>query len=160
MRRFAATLLLTTPFLIACAGDTPKTQAELLVGEWDQVAPVTINEGGQTITLSDGEVEYKHDGTSEGETMMTISGMPEALASYRLDANGTYRLDGDVIISQITSVDVDPVGSDEQARQMASQMATMMAAGPESRSTILSIDTDTLVLRDEASGGEIRYTRD
>lgn len=158
--RLVATLLLTTPFLVACAGDTPQTPEDMILGEWEQSAPISMTQQGQTIIFTDGELEYKKDGTTDGENVMTLQGVPEAMASYKMDVQGTYVIDGDVITDTMSGGTVTPMGDSDEAAQLASQMQAMLTQTPPSKSTIVTLTEDTLVLREMTTGTEITYKRD
>ncbi|MGJ8560694.1 MAG: hypothetical protein ACSHX3_10700 [Litorimonas sp.] len=160
MRKFALPLLASAAFLAACGGGAPKTQAELLLGEWDQTDPVTITQDGQTVMISEGEVEFDDDGTSEGEALMTITTMPVEINTYRVKGNTSYVLAGNVITETLTSGTVTPVGDAAQAVQIAEKIQASMLQAPSSSSTIVSLDKDTLVIRENESGAEITYKRD
>lgn len=160
MRKFALTALASAAFLIACGAGAPKTQAELLLGEWEQVAPVTIVQDGQGVIISDGEVEYNDDGTGEGVALMTISSMPAELNAYRVKADTTYTLTDSILTESMVSATVTAQSDSEQAAQFAEMIQAGMVQAPASSSTIVSLDEDTLVLRENESGAEITYKRD
>jgi len=159
MRKFALTALASAAFLTACGGG-PKTQADLLLGEWEQVAPITITQDGQTVMISEGEIEYDADGTGEGVALMTISDLPVEINAYRVEADTTYILADNVLTETMVSATVTAQGETEQARQLAEMIQAGMLQAPASSSTIVSLDKDTLVLRENESGAEITYTRD
>jgi hypothetical protein len=160
MRKFALPLLISAAALTACGGGAPKTQAELLLGEWEQVAPVIITQDGQSVQVSEGEVEFDEDGTSEGEALMTITTMPVEVNAYRVKGSSTYTLAGNIITEQLVEATVAPVGSADQAAQIAEMIQASMLQAPTSSSTIVSLDKDTLVIRENESGAEITYKRD
>lgn len=160
MRKFVLTALASAAFVTACGDGAPKTQAELLLGEWDQSAPATVTQQGQTIVFTDGEVEYKSNGTSEGETVMTLGGVPEEMASYKMEAVTSYTLKDGVITDQFTVGTVTPVNANEQSNQLAAQMQAMLPQTPPSSSTILTLTKDVLVLRENTTGVELTYKRD
>jgi hypothetical protein len=160
MRNFALAAFASATILSACGGGAPKTQAELLLGEWDQTAPVSITQDGQTVIISEGELEYDDDGTSEGEALMTITTMPAEINAFRIKGNTTYVLVGDALTETLTSGTVTAVGNTAQAVQLAELIQASMMQVPTSSSTIVSLDKDTLVVRENESGAEITYKRD
>lgn len=158
-QRFIMTLA-SAAVLTACGTGDPKTQADLLIGEWEQTAPISMTQQGQTIIFSDGEVEYKKDGTTEGENIMTLQGMPENMARYKMAAQARYTLENGVITDTITGGTVTALGDSEDARQLATQMQSVFTQTPPSRSTIVTLTDDTLVLRETMTGTEMTYKRD
>lgn len=158
MRKMTLTALASAALLTACGG--PKTNAELLLGEWDQVAPVTITQDGQAVIISDGEIEYDADGTGEGIALMTIESLPVEVNSYRVSADTTYVLTDNVLTETMVSAVVTAQSDSEQAAQLAEMIQAGMGQAPASSSTIVSIDENTLVLRENESGAEITYKRD
>lgn len=159
MRKFALPLLISAAVLTACGGGAPKTDAELLLGEWDQAAPVSITQDGQTVQVSEGEVEFDEDGTSEGSALMTITTMPAEINAYRVETEGTYVLTDRVLTETLVNGTVAPANNVPQALQIAELIQGQMMQASASSQTIVSIDKDTMVVRDNASGAEITYNR-
>lgn len=160
MRKFALTALASAAFLTACGAGAPKTEAELLLGEWDQVAPVTIMQDGQTVMISEGAVKYDADGTGEGIALMTISSLPVEINAYSVKADTTYTLTDSILTEAMVNATVTAQSDSEQATQLAEMIQAGMVQAPASSSTIVSIDANTLVLRENESGAEITYKRD
>jgi hypothetical protein len=160
MRKFALTALASAAFLTACGAGAPKTEAELLLGEWDQVAPVTIMQDGQTVMISEGAVKYDADGTGEGIALMTISSLPVEINAYSVKADTTYTLTDSILTEAMVNATVTAQSDSEQAAQLAEMIQAGMVQAPASSSTIVSIDANTLVLRENESGAEITYKRD
>lgn len=159
MRKFALIALASAAFISACGGGAPETQAELLLGEWDQSAPISITQDGQTVVISNGEIEFDKDGTSEGKALMTITTLPEPINAYQITADSTYVLADSVLTETIVSAKVTPVGDVEQAAQLSEMMQAGMMQAPVTSSTIVSIDNETMVIRENESGAEITYKR-
>jgi hypothetical protein len=160
MRKFALTALASAAVLTACGAGAPKTEAELLLGEWDQVAPVTIMQDGQTVMISEGAVKYDADGTGEGIALMTISSLPVEINAYSVKADTTYTLTDSILTEAMVNATVTAQSDSEQAAQLAEMIQAGMVQAPASSSTIVSIDANTLVLRENESGAEITYKRD
>ena len=159
MRLFALTALTSAAFLTACGSGAPKTQAELLLGEWDQVSPISITQSGLSITISDGEVEFDDDGTSGSEMTMTIASLPEGAKAYRMEVESTYILTGNSLSETMTEGTVTPVTANAQSNDFAARFQAGMMQMPTSEATIVSLTDDTLVLRESESGAEVTYER-
>ena len=159
MPRFALLLAAAATALAACSSEPPTT-AELLVGEWEQVGEITITQGGPSILITEGEVEYDADGTAEGELIMRFVGAPENADEYRFEATSTYALDGNTLTDTMQSVTVTALDDSEQANQLAALITNSTPPGQTSTSTIVSVDRKTLVMRDETTGTESTYKRE
>ncbi|MGB6229710.1 MAG: lipocalin family protein [Litorimonas sp.] len=120
MRRFA--LLLPATLIMAACG-APSTSAEdpasLLIGEWEQVSPVTLTQNGSTLTFMDGEMQFAADGTTESDTRLSFEGQPAEIASYAMESDGTWTLSSDRLTVGITALSVTPIDDNPQSRQMA-----------------------------------------
>lgn len=160
MRLFALIALTCATLLTACGGGAPETQAELLLGEWDQTTPITISQDGQDVMISEGEIEFDADGTSEGKALMTITTIPTEINAFRLEGESSYTLAGNMLTETLTRGTVTPVGDADQAVQIADLIQAGMMQAPVTQTTILSLDKDTLVIRENESGAEITYKRD
>ena len=152
-------LLSTALFLVSCGGGE-KTPAELIVGEWEFDGPVTVGQGAEAVSMSDSEMEYKADGTSEGEIVMKLMAAPEDSDEYKIEATGTYRIEGNTLYETITGASVTPLDSGAQVQQIAGMLKTGMMSAGEQTQEIVSVDKGTLVLRDNATGVETTYSRD
>lgn len=151
---------LSAALLLAACSSEPQTQAEMLVGEWEQTEPTVMTQGGQSVTLSDAEITYKADGTSEGSAVMTLAGVPDDMAGFRIVASSTYTLADGVITETITNGTVEALGTNPQAQQIATMIQGGMASTPASSSTIVTLTEDTLVLRQDETGVSTTYSRD
>lgn len=153
-RTKTALLLASAALLAACGG--PKTTDQLLIGEWDMAEPVVMTQAGQTMTLRDGETEYKSDGTTEGEVVMEMGEM-----AFKIETTGTYTLNGMQLTEKTTNAEVEVVGGEsDMANQIAAAIKQQSAAGTASTSTIQSIDKDRLVINEPTTGMTMTFDRD
>lgn len=160
MRNFTLIALTSTALLSACGEGAPPTTDQLLIGEWDQVDPVTVTQNGQSMTMSAGEMDFEANGTTESEGVLNFDGQPQAVAAYRLEGTGTYTLSGTTISQTLNAIDVVPVDDNPQSQQMAQGLANMMGAVGTSTLEIVRIDDDMLELRDPTTGVTTLYQRD
>ncbi len=155
-----ATRTLTTALLIsaasilaACGG--PQTTDELLIGEWEMSEPVTITQGGQTITMRDGEVEYNKDGTTEGEMVVQMGEM-----SFKIESTGTYTLDGMTLTEKATTAEVTTDSSEGIAEQVRAALQNQVVNTPATSTTITSITKDRLTVSDPTTNTVMVFERD
>jgi len=160
MRYFTLTALTAAALLTACGSGAPKTQAQLLIGEWDQAEPVVISQSGSTLSLTDGELDFHKNGTSESEALLTFQDVPTAIASYKITSKANYMLNGSTLSETTTDLSVEPIDSNPDSLKMASGLTNMMRTVETSTLEIVSIDKDRLVLRDPKSDVLMTYNRD
>lgn len=142
----------------ACGGaDTPAT---LIVGEWDQQGVMTIGEGPMAMTTRETEREFTSDGTSASQGIVEVSALPENADEYRMRTEGTYRVEGNIIFETVTSVTVEPLDSGEQAQNVARMIQAASETQMETRTEIVSIDTQTVVVRPEGTDLRLTFRRD
>lgn len=160
MRYFTLTTLTAAALLTACGSGAPKTQAQLLIGEWDQAEPVVISQNGSTLSLTDGELDFYKNGTSDSEGLLTFQDVPAQIAAYRIRSTANYVLNGSTLSETTTNLSVMPVDSNPDSLQMASGLTNMMGTVETSSLEIVSIDKDRLVMRDPKSDVVMTYNRD
>lgn len=160
MRYFTLTTLAAAALLTACGSGAPKTQAELLIGEWDQAEPIVITQNGSALSLREGKLDFRKDGTSESESLLTFRDVPTQIAAYKVASKANYTLNGATLTEMTTNLSVVPIDSNTDSEQMASGLMNMMGAIESSTLTILSIDKDQLVLKDPNSDVVMTYNRD
>jgi hypothetical protein len=112
------------------------------------------------VMISEGAVKYDADGTGEGIALMTISSLPVEINAYSVKADTTYTLTDSILTEAMVNATVTAQSDSEQAAQLAEMIQAGMVQAPASSSTIVSIDANTLVLRENESGAEITYKRD
>ena len=151
---------LSASLVLATCGGAPTTPDALIVGEWEQSAPVSVGEGQMAMTMSSSEMEYDADGTMEGEVMITIPAMGETADEYRMTAEGRYRVEGTTLIETVENVTVEALDGGDEAAQVARMVQAAMLSQAESRSEIVSIDRKRLVTRAEGTGLELAFDRD
>ncbi|WP_427453680.1 hypothetical protein [Litorimonas sp. WD9-15] len=151
------TVLVTSAIALgACSKATPET---LIVGDWKQGAPITIEEAGTTVSMTDTNITYAADGTSKGDVQMTLSGVPADFASYMISTTGTWKIEDGMLIEGISDIDVKPGSNAAQAIAIAAQMETAMAAEVESRSEIKTLTKDSLVVYQAETDLTMNFTR-
>ena len=116
---------------------------------------MTISENGSTLKLTNGELDFYKNGTSESEGLLTFEGVPNSLAS-----KATYSLNAGSLTETTTDLSVVPTDSNPDSQQMATGLRNMMGTVKTSTLEIVSIDKDRLVLRDSNSDVVMTYNRD
>ena len=114
-RNRLALATLSASLVLAACGGAPATPDALIVGEWEQSAPVSVGEGQMAMTMSSSEMEYDADGTMEGEVMITIPAMAETADEYRMTAEGRYRVEGTTLIEMVENVKVEALDDGDEA---------------------------------------------
>lgn len=160
MRILATVIIMAAAALLfSCGFERPLTQAELLIGQWDQVGSVTVSQDGQEVTISDGEGEYRTDGTSLGEVTVTVAGLPKNLNSYKIISETSYILENNMLRETIIGAQVRAVGNTQEAAQVAALIQTSLMQTPSSQTIILTLNKDTLVVKEIKTGAEVTYRR-
>ncbi len=154
------TNLAAAALLSACGSGALETQAQLLTREWDQAEPVTVSQNGSTLKLTNGELDFYKNGTSESEGLLTFEGVPEQITSYKIASKATYSLNAGRLTETTTDLSVVPTDSNPDSQQMATDLRDMMGTVKISTLEIVSIDKDRLVLRDSNSDVVMTYNRD
>lgn len=133
---------------------------DLLVGTWNCGASESSAQGSMEI---DGTVKYNADNTAAFDMTMAMD-LTELGESFTIAMNGTgtWRLEGDVLVSTTESMDVSNVGEpsafvDMMMPQFKAQQQTML--GKEERSTILELTDSKLVERPSDGSEPVTCTR-
>lgn len=155
MKALVTVLSLTVGSLALAAPDV-----DLLVGTWNCGASESSAQGSMEI---DGTVKYNADNTAAFDMTMAMD-LTELGESFTIAMNGTgtWRLEGDVLVSTTESMDVSNVGEpsafvDMMMPQFKAQQQTML--GKEERSTILELTDSKLVERPSDGSEPVTCTR-
>lgn len=147
--------------LSACskAADTADTPEALLVGSWTQSAPLTLQDSGINISMTDGFVTYAADGSSNGGMSMNLEGLPENISKFDIKSNATWRIEDGFLIENMVTANVSSIGGSPQGDMMASEMEAAMQSDVEARSEILSLTKDELVVYQAETDLTMKYKR-
>lgn len=134
--------------------------ADLLVGTWNCGLSETSPQGTMEV---DGTVEYNADNSATYNMTMSmeLTELDESF-SIAMSGNGTWRLEGDQLVSTTESMDVSNVGEPSQfvdmmMPQFKAQQEAML--GQEERSTILELTETKLVERPADGSDSVTCTR-
>ncbi|GGX71503.1 lipocalin family protein [Saccharospirillum salsuginis] len=134
--------------------------ADLLVGTWNCGASETSAQGSMEI---DGTVEYKADKSANYDMTMSMD-LTELGESFTIamSGTGTWRLEGDKLVSTAESMDVSNAGEpSEFVDMMMPQFKAQQQAqlGKETRSTIVELTENKLVERPADGSDTVECTR-
>ena len=143
--------------LTACGG--AKTPEQLILGDWVQASPVSMTEGGMTITLKDTTATYNADGTSKGGGTMVLGGLPDDMSTFMIMGDATWSLADGVLKETVTSAKVKPGTPSAGAVTIATQVEQEMNKSTTTESEIVSLTKDELIVRDMESDITMSYKR-
>lgn len=152
---FTILLLIT---LAACGGKKGDSDS-LLVGTWVAGDPTMVTESGMTITFSDMATTYSKDHTAKGAGNMSMSGagLPIKL-NMTIATESTWSIKGNKLSEKITDADIkmktNIPGMPDMGGMIAQQMKSQVGS-----STIIKLDKDTLILKEDKTGVQITMTR-
>ncbi len=152
--KFSAALLLAgAAALMGCS--EPKTTDQLLLGEWEMTSDVVTTTGGETVSMREGEIEYKTDGTTEGEIIVQRGDM-----AFKIESTGTYILDGMTLTEKTTDAQVTVISGGAAAEQLRDLIRQGAIAAPAASTTITSVTRDKLTLTEPTTSTVMVFERD
>lgn len=143
----------------ACSDTSAENPEALLVGAWTQSAPITMEESGVTISMTNGYVTYAKDGTSNGGLSMRFEGLPENMSKFDITSDATWRIEDGVIIENMVNANISSKAGSPQGEMMAAEMENVMREEAESRSVIKSLTKSELVIYQAETDLTLTYSR-
>lgn len=143
--------------LSACGGS--KAPEKLILGNWVQADDTSMTQEGMTITIKDGEANYRADGTSNGGGTMVLGDVPEEMATYVLRGESTWSFNDGNLVETMNSATVKPGSDNPNAVAIATQMEQQVTLQGATTSEIIKLTKDELILRDMESDITMTYKR-
>jgi|GEM_PF-2815834 len=157
---FTAFAMLT---LTACGGDKggdAKTPEQLIVGTWVSSEPLGMDEGGVTVTITDMTAIYKKDNTSEFSMNMAMSGamLPQKM-ELDMTGAGVWSVEGTTLTETVKSVDAKMKTEIPGMPDLSPMIAEELKNKGAVTSTIITLDKNSLVLKDNDTGETMKLKR-
>lgn len=142
--------------LVACGsgGTDVGPNPELLHGRWAQDG---LAQADPDIVVDQAVIEYRPDGTSSFDALMTviIPGSPEML--FDIKANVLWTLEETVVTRTIQDATITPRSPSEDTTRLAAQLRQAYLDSPPGQLIVQYADPNELVFLDPETGAMLRY---
>jgi len=150
-----ATLLLIG--LTACGKDNSSSESliseNLIIGSWVAVEAPVIDENGMKITFNNLKATYNEDHTSSSTGQLVVSS-PMLPVSMKMSLNikATWSIKGNKLSETVTDADIKTTTSIPGVPDLGGMMAKELKSKGVGTSTILTLDRNNLVVKEDESG--------
>lgn len=157
--------LFKTVFLALCgavvlnACGAAQSPDELIIGDWNQVKAISIDDAGVSLEISESSARYLSDGTSQSSARLKIGNVPDALSTYEVKSLGTWKIERSKLIETITNAEVISPNDSPQAAGIARQMQDTILAAEPSTADILALTKTQMTLYEAETNYTIRFER-
>lgn len=147
--KYILMVIASLSLLTACSDGEPS-----VVGTWEQTDPYVLNQSGVATTVSDSTADFRADGTTRGEGLITLSGtaIPDGEQVFRITTDGTWSVSDSLLTRRMETVRVESQSGTPDGLMMAKGFEQDFLANPVDTFEISRLDKNFLELANTNTG--------